>query len=120
MVARAYAHFMLVNLWAEHYDPATAQTTLGVPYVTAPEKEALAIYERNTVAEVYKRIEDDLLLGLPLIKDNAYDAPKYHFNRAASNAFAARYYTWRGDNWDKVAPNNLISNPSIGLISSSA
>lgn len=102
LVARAYAHFMLVNLWAEHYDPATAQTTLGVPYVTVPEKEALAIYERNTVAEVYKRIEDDLLLGLPLIKDNAYDAPKYHFNRAASNAFAARYYTWRGDNWGKV------------------
>lgn len=102
LVARAYAHFMLVNLWAEHYDPATAATTLGVPYVTVPEKEALVIYERNTVEEVYEKIESDLKAGLPLIRDNAYDAPKYHFNRAAANAFAARYYTWRGNDWDKV------------------
>ena len=102
LVARAYAHFMLVNLFAEHYDPATAETVLGIPYVTTPEKEALVLYERNTVAEVYKMIEDDLKIGLPLIQDNAYDAPKYHFNRTAAHAFAARYYLWRGNEWGKV------------------
>jgi len=102
LVARAYAHFMLVNLFAEHYDPATAATTLGVPYVIMPEREALVIYERNTVEEVYRKVEEDLQAGLPLIRDNAYDAPKYHFNRAAACAFAARYYLWRGGEWDKV------------------
>ena len=102
LLARAYAHFMLVNFWAEHYDPATAETTLGVPYVTEPEREALVIYERETVADVYKQIEDDLQEGLPLIRDNAYDVAKYHFNRAAAHAFAARYYTWRGNAWDSV------------------
>lgn len=102
LVARAYAHFMLVNLWGKHYDPATAATDLGVPYVTRPEKEALVLYDRNTVQEVYDLVEKDLKEGLPLISDGAYDAPKYHFNRAAAHAFAARYYTWRGNAWDSV------------------
>lgn len=102
LLCRAYAHFMLVNFWGEHYNPSTAATELGVPYVTKPEKEALVTYRRNTVQEVYDLIEKDLLEGLPLIRDNAYDVAKYHFNREASYAFAARYYTYRGDSWDKV------------------
>ncbi len=102
LVARAYTHFMLVNLFAEHYDPETAGTALGIPYVTEPEKAALVFYERNTIAANYTAIEKDLTEGLPLLRDDAYDVPKYHFNRAAANAFATRYYTWRGDAWDKV------------------
>ena len=102
LVARAYAHFMLVNFWAEHYDPATAETALGVPYVTEPEREALVIYERETVADVYKKIEDDLQAGLPLIRDNAYDVAKYHFNRAAAHAFFSNASTSSSKGCSKV------------------
>lgn len=93
---RAYGHFMLVNIFAPHYDPETADTDLGIPYIKTPETTFLAKYERNTVAEVYEEIEDDLLRGLDLINDNFYsNSGKYHFNRNAALAFASRFYLYR-------------------------
>lgn len=100
LLARAYAHFMLVNIWAKHYDPATAGTDLGVPYVLEPETEAIKYYTRNTVQEVYDLIEDDLTTGLELL-GNDYSKPAFHFTPAAGKAFATRYYLYKGD-WDKV------------------
>ncbi|HYH14763.1 MAG TPA: RagB/SusD family nutrient uptake outer membrane protein, partial [Flavisolibacter sp.] len=38
LLTRAYSHFMLVNIFAKFYDPATAATDAGIPYVTVPEK----------------------------------------------------------------------------------
>ena len=98
LVARAYSHFMLVTLFAKAYDPATAASDAGVPYVTAPEKTILAQYDRKTVAYVYEMIEKDLLEGLPLINDQIYGtAPKFHFNKKAAAAFAARFYLFKRD-----------------------
>lgn len=97
LVARAYAHFMLVTLFAQVYDPATAGSDPGIPYVTEPEKVVLGRYERKTVAYVYEQIEKDLTEGLPLINNNAYRVPKYHFNTAAAHAFAARFYLFKRD-----------------------
>jgi starch-binding outer membrane protein, SusD/RagB family len=42
-------------------------------------------------------VEKDLLEGLPLISDGSYTVPKYHFNRAAANAFASRFYLVKKD-----------------------
>ena len=100
LIARAYSHFMLVSLWANRYNPATAATDLGVPYVTKPETELLAKYKRNTVKEVFDFIEQDLNEGLKYVT-NEYKEPKFHFNIEASKAFAARFYLIKGD-WDKV------------------
>ncbi len=100
LLARAYAHFMLVNIWAKTYDPATAGSDLGIPYVDEPENVVIKEYKRNTVKEVYDRIETDLLEGLPLIT-NEYNVPKFHFNVKAANAFASRFYTFKGE-WQKV------------------
>ncbi len=101
LVARAYAHFMLVNFFSKFYDPATAETDPGIPYVTEPETVVIKQYERKTVKYVYDMVEKDLLEGLPLIQDQNYNVAKYHFNRAAANAFAARYYLFRKD-YEKV------------------
>ena len=102
LVARAYSHFMLVTLFSKAYDPATAASDPGIPYVTAPEKTILAQYERKTVAHVYEMIEKDLTEGLPLINDQIYGtAPKFHFNRKAAAAFAARFYMFKRD-YNKV------------------
>lgn len=97
LVARAYAHFMLVNFFSKFYDQATASSDPGVPYVTTPETVFIKQYERKTVQFVYDMIEKDLLEGLPLIKDNNYVVPKFHFNRAAANAFATRFYLFKKD-----------------------
>jgi starch-binding outer membrane protein, SusD/RagB family len=95
LLARAYAHFMLVTLFSPIYDPETAESSPGIPYVTKPEKVVMAQYERKTVAYVYQMIERDILEGLPLINNNAYKVPRYHFNTAAANAFAARFYLFK-------------------------
>lgn len=97
LVARAYVHFMLVSFFAKAYDPATAATDPGIPYVTAPQKIVEGNYTRGTVASVYENIEKDLVEGLPLIRNNSYKVPKYHFTTQAANAFAARFYLFKRD-----------------------
>ncbi|MCW3081606.1 RagB/SusD family nutrient uptake outer membrane protein [Segetibacter sp.] len=97
LLARAYAHFMLVNFFSKFYDVATASSDPGIPYVTEPETVVIKQYERKTVQYVYDMVEKDILEGLPLIEDKAYNVPKYHFNRSAANAFATRFYLFKKD-----------------------
>lgn len=91
---------MLVSLWSNRYNPATAATDLGVPYVIKPETELLAKYKRNSVQEVFDFVEQDLIEGMKYVT-NEYKEPKYHFTVDAAKAFAARFYLIKGD-WDKV------------------
>lgn len=101
LLCRAYNHFILANVFCKAYNPETADTDLGIPYMTAPEKELYPKYSRGTVADVYEKIGKDLEEGLPLIDDAAYVIPKYHFNKNAAYTFASRYYLYTGD-WDNV------------------
>jgi starch-binding outer membrane protein, SusD/RagB family len=101
LVARAYSHFMLVSLFSKIYDPATAATDLGIPYVIESEKVVLKKYDRKTVAFVYEMIEKDLIEGLTLINDQSYKVPAFHFTKNAANAFASRFYLYK-KNYDKV------------------
>jgi starch-binding outer membrane protein, SusD/RagB family len=111
LLARAYAHFMLVTLFANVYDPATAGSDPGIPYVTVPENETFKQYERKTVAFVYEMIEKDLTEGYPLINDQIYgNAPKFHFNKRAAGAFAARFYLFKQE-YDKVI---TYANDALG------
>lgn len=112
LLCRAYAHFMLVTFFAETYDPATAASSPGIPYVTEPEKTVIKQYDRKTVAYVYEMIESDLVTGIPLIDDTKYTIPGYHFTRVAANAFATRFYLFKRD-WAKtVAFASLVFNNS--------
>lgn len=110
LVARAYAHFMLVTYYSKAYDPATASSDIGIPYVTEPEKVVVKQYSRKTVAYVYEQIENDLKEGLPLIVDK-YAAPAFHFTRKAAHAFAARFYLYKRE-YDKVISEASLSFPS--------
>jgi hypothetical protein len=100
LVVRAYTHFMLASIFCLRYDPATASTVLGIPYVREVETTAIKNYNRETLQETYKLIEQDLVEGLTLIRDE-YDQPKFHFGTKASNAFAARFYLHKAE-WTKV------------------
>jgi tetratricopeptide (TPR) repeat protein len=92
LMIRAFHHFWLVNVFGKHYSTATGESDPGVVYMEKPETTVHPYYERASVAEVYRRIERDLEAALLLIDDNIYEAPKYHFNRKAAYAFAARFY----------------------------
>ena len=103
LVARAYAHFMLVTFFAKTYDAASAATDPGIPYVTVPENVVFKAYDRKTVAYVYQMIEQDLTQGLPLLDDKRYVVPRYHFTKSAAHAFAARFYLFKKDYASVVA-----------------
>ena len=117
LVCRAYAHFILTNVFSHHYSPLHAEQDMGIPYMEASETELNPQYERPTVAENYELIKKDLEEGLPLINDAMYSVPKYHFNKKAAYAFASRFYLYYQD-WDKViesASNALGAAPATLL-----
>ena len=95
LLCRAYAHFMLVNVFALHYDP-NDDKALGITYITESEKELNPQYQRETVHENYAHIKEDLEAALPYVGDSYYQVPKYHFNKNAAYAFAARFYLYYG------------------------
>ena len=91
LMCRAYGHFALADMFCLPYNPETASTDLGVPYSMAPETQVAPHYERGTMEELYSKINADIEEALPLISDDLYSVPKYHFNRKAAYAFAARF-----------------------------
>ena len=98
LLVRAYYHFVLVNIFCQAYkDETLSKEDLGVYYITEPETTVVADYPRTTVAETYKHIEDDLEEALPLVSDEYYSVPKYHFNAEAAHAFAARFFLYKRD-----------------------
>lgn len=117
LLARAYAHFMLVNIFAKHYNPKTAVSDPGIPWVDKPENKVSVKYKRNSVAEIYKNIETDIEAGLEMIRDDEYEIPKYHFSTTAACAFATRFYLYKGD-WQKVIDHSnriITSEPEENL-----
>ena len=94
LICRAYGHFVLATTFCEAYNYETAGNKLGIPYSITPEAEVAPHYVRGTLAETYSKIAADIEEGLPLINDNLYSVPKYHFNRKAAHAFAARFYLY--------------------------
>lgn len=117
LICRAYSHFLLANIFCMPYNPQTADTYLGIPYCKTTEKEVYVNYERGTLAQTYKEIAADIEEGLPLINDAIYSVVKYHFNKKAANAFAARFYLYY-QKWDQViecANIAIGNNPATSL-----
>lgn len=108
LLARAYGHFMLVTFFSKFYEAGKTNDSPGIPYVTEPEKVVIKKYDRKTVDYVYEMIEKDITEGLPLIDDASYTVPSYHFNKAASHAFASRFYLVKKDYEKVVAHANEV------------
>ena len=115
-LCRAYAVFQLSTVFCEAYTPERADKALGMPYPTAPENTVGVHYDRGTIGQTYKKIEEDLLKGLALVGSN-YAQPKYHFTPDAGNAFAARFYLYyqKYDKAIEYATKVLTANPENKL-----
>lgn len=109
LLCRAWGHFLLANVFCLAYNPETASTDLGLPYATEPETTVKPNYERGSLADLYAKIEKDIEEGIPLINDELYTVPKYHFNKKAAYAFAARFYLYY-QKWEKCieAANQVL------------
>ncbi len=93
LITRAYHHFILATIFCQDYDPATATSQLGIPYIEKPEDELIRTYSRATLKETYEKVQRDLEEGLSLLTDKYYvGSGKYHFNKQAAYAFASRFY----------------------------
>ena len=118
LMCRAYNHFILVNIFCQAYKDDNASTSdVGIPYVTEPETVVNRAYIRENVSSVYSKIQQDIEAGIDLINDQNYSVPKYHFNKAASSAFAARFFLYKRD-YAKVvqyATNALSGNPAAKM-----
>jgi starch-binding outer membrane protein, SusD/RagB family len=118
LIARAYNHFILVNIFSQAFKDYTAsEADMGIPYITEPETVVKVEYDRGTVADVYRKIKADIEAGINLIDDDSYQVPKYHFNKAAANAFAARFYLYTREYGNVVSHANQVlgSNPTLVL-----
>lgn len=100
---RAFAHFELVKLFAETpFNPNTANDQLGVPIKTTPITSPDEFEEpsRNTVAEVYNAVINDLTTAIDLLPTSA--APDGRINQFAAKALLSRVYMHQS-NWEDAA-----------------
>jgi hypothetical protein len=104
LVLRSYYHFMLVNIFSKHYDPATANQDLGVPYVFVPERTLIEKYQRETVEKVYQLAEKDLIDGITLLEEDkgVVNKNKFRFTMPTAYNYASRFYTWRNKDQEDV------------------
>ena len=89
---RAFAYFCLVNMYAPHWDEATAETDLGVPLTTRANIND--VLDRATVAEVYEQIFKDLEVANANL--NETEEFTYRPSLAAVQALYARIYLYQG------------------------
>lgn len=98
LMIRSYCHFMLAQVFCHPYrGDAVNETLLGIPYIKKPETTVKPNYSRGTLKETYDNIRADLEAGLALIDNSIYEIPKYHFNKQAADAYAARFYLFTRD-----------------------
>lgn len=109
LLCRAFAHFMLTNIFCLNYSKAHSATDVGIPYTTTPETTLDPKYERGTVAEDYAKIERDLQEGMALMSDGIYQVPRYHFNTKAAYTFASRFYLFYQQ------PDSVIKYSTLAL-----
>ncbi len=114
LLCRAYGMFQLANVFCMPYNPTTAANDAGLPYPLKPETTVTVQYERGTMQELYDKINADIEEALPLLDDNHYTIPKYHFNTKAAYAFAARFnlYYMKYDKVIEYANHVLGADPS--------
>jgi tetratricopeptide (TPR) repeat protein len=102
LMIRAYNHFTLVSFFAPHYKQGESEGDVGIAFIEHPETEVNPQYVRESVAEVYRKIDRDIEAALPLIDDALYGKyAKYHFNQQAAYALAARFNLYYGQ-YDKA------------------
>ncbi len=117
LLCRAYAHLCLTMMYCLPYHPEHASEYLGVTYMSAPETTLNPVRRRGTLQEDYEKIQKDIEEALPLIDDEAYTVPKYHFNKKAAYALATRFYIY-SNQWQKAidAADVVLGSDPAGML----
>ncbi|MCC8172638.1 MAG: RagB/SusD family nutrient uptake outer membrane protein [Parabacteroides sp.] len=95
---RAFSHFQMVQLFGKRYVPGADNTQPGIPY---REAATIAPIARNSVEEVYGKINRDLDEALGLL-DTYAPADINHFSLKVAYGLKARVALTQG-NWNDAA-----------------
>lgn len=117
LLCRAYSMYRLATTFCMAYNPEKADEYLGLPYPTKPETTVKPDYERGTLRQLYENISKDIDAALPNVADDVYSQPKYHFNKKAAYAFAARFNLYYM-NYDKTIEyaNSVLGTGTISSL----
>lgn len=90
-VYRAFDHFLLVNMYAKHYDPVTATLDGGICIMDKYDLESVPV--QSSVAAVYAFIEKDLDESMPHLQVTPKDV--YHPSLAFAWALKAKVHLFK-------------------------
>lgn len=109
---RALSYFNLTNLYGEVFNPSTAGVDLGVPLRTDIGVETH--YYRNSVAECYLQIEEDLVNARELLITSGIQKAKWHPSVPACDLLMSRVKLYQ-ESWDEVIDNasSVIDSSSL-------
>jgi len=109
---RAMCYFNLLNLYGQPYSPTTAISDLGVPI--RDEIGVEVSYDRNTVAECYAFIENDILNAKNLIAKSKLVKSKWHPTVVTCDLLMSRIKLYQ-QKWDETISNasNVIAKTSL-------
>ncbi|WP_316800856.1 RagB/SusD family nutrient uptake outer membrane protein [Pedobacter frigidisoli] len=88
---RAFDHFLLVNVYAKAYNPATAATDGGICIMDKYDLEAQPT--KSTVAQVYDFIQKDIDEAIPYLQEKPLDP--YHPSLAFAWALKAKIHLFK-------------------------
>jgi len=91
---RAYAYFNLVNVYGLHYNPASANTDLGVPIREGIELENLDL-TRASVQAVYDYIINDINESIVFLKDVQSSELTYRPSKAAAYGLLSKVFLYQ-------------------------
>ncbi len=98
---RAYAYYMLVNIYGEPYDPATASSAAGVPInnlVGAENRQ----FARESVRTVYDVIVENVESAIAEFAKSDGSQSIFRWNEAAADVLLSRVYLYMQD-WESAA-----------------
>ncbi|NHA07348.1 RagB/SusD family nutrient uptake outer membrane protein [Mucilaginibacter sp. HC2] len=110
---RAWAHFVLVQLYGKRYDSAGNNTQPGVPILTT---STITPQPRATVEAVYTQINKDIDDAVALFATATASPNKSHFSINVAKGLRARIALTQG-NWAKAAQNASEAKAGLSLMS---
>ncbi|WP_026207834.1 MULTISPECIES: RagB/SusD family nutrient uptake outer membrane protein [Butyricimonas] len=114
LTLRGFYYLMLVNFFGQPYNAGDPEKNLGVPlklHMDVTEE----LFPRESVATVYRQIEQDLLEGNRLLEENDFAKSLHRMNHIAAKAILSRMYLYMED-WDnalKYADEVLKVKPNL-------
>lgn len=110
---RGLAHFDMVRTYAKIPTQSTdANTSLGIAYVTTVDPNQKPA--RNTVAEVYTKVIEDLNKAVSLLPTSNVAG---RFTKNTANGLLSRVYLYNGEYQKAIDAANAVSGASVSSIS---